>query len=161
MFLMLLSLVLAAWAVHTVLLLRRRTEGPRRPNPGELLLRYVLVGYCGVPMLLVAAFLLVHPHETSEILGIEPDHPSTLFLGWAYLGMAAIATLAWRFRGRYLVAPTVVWATFFLGATFVHLGSTVLVGGSGHLGVLGIIATHGFVSALLVGSGLAAILRNL
>ena len=78
MFFALLVLLLFAWAVHV-----RRI--PRRPGArGELLLRYVLIGYCGIPMVIVALLFLVHPHEGAEVLGLEPDHPFGLFLGWAF-----------------------------------------------------------------------------
>ena len=69
MFVALLAFLLIAWAVH---LLR---SGPRtRERGGMLLLLYVLVGYCGIPMLLVAGVMLVHPHEMAHMLGVEPDH---------------------------------------------------------------------------------------
>lgn len=146
MFQILLLLVLAAWGAH----LSRRGD---REGAGELLLRYLLVGYCGVPMLIVALLVLVHPHEMAHVIGVEPDHPSTVFLGWAYLGMATIATLSTRFAGAYLVAPTLVWATFLAGATFVHLGPMAGAGThGGHLGVLEIFTAHGLVSLLLVGA---------
>lgn len=151
MFVILLALLTAAWAVHAY-----RLESRTASRAGELLLRYLLVGYCGIPMLAVAGLVLIHPHEMAHIIGVEPDHPSTLFLGWAYLGMAAVATLALRFRGSYLVAPTVLWATFFAGATWVHLGPMAGAGGHGHVGVLVIFAAHGLVSLLLVGSAWSA-----
>jgi hypothetical protein len=145
MFVALLVLLLVAWAVH---LLR---SGPlTRERGGLLLLLYVLVGYCGIPMLLVAGVTLIHPHEMAHMLGVEPDHPFALFLGWAYLGMATVASLALRFRGSYLVAPAVLWAVFFAGATFVHVGQDVAVPATGHLGLLQIFAAHGLISVLLV-----------
>lgn len=149
MFALLLLAVLAAAAVHFA-----RSAERTRARAGELLLRWVLAGYCGVPMVVVAAFLLVHPHETAEILGFEPDHPFALFLGWAYLGMALTATMTMRWGGRYAVGPAVTWAVFFLGATFVHLGEVGGPGAAGHAGLLEIVGGHLMVSILLV-AGLA------
>lgn len=146
MFVALLALVLLAWAMHLW-----RTPRPIRQRGGELLLRYVLAGYCGVPMLVVAAGLLVHPHEMAHLLGFEPDHPFALFLGWAYLGMAVAATLALRFGGRYLMGPAVTWAVFFAGATWVHVHQAGGTPGLGHGGLLTIFAAHGLISLLLVG----------
>lgn len=144
MFLLLLLAVVLAAAVH---FLRLTERTPRRA--GTLLLRWLLAGYCGVPMVLVAALLLVHPHEAAEALGFEPDHPFALFLGWAYLGMAVQATLALRFGGTFLVGPAVAWAIFFLGATLIHVGEAAGAAAVGHGGLLQIVATHGAVSAFL------------
>lgn len=149
MFALLLLAVVAAAAVHWA---RSSQRTPARA--GALLLRWVLAGYCGIPMVVVALLLLVHPHEAAEYLGFEPDHPFALFLGWAYLGMALIAALALRRGGAYLIGPAVVWAVFFLGATFVHLADAGGVGAVGHTGALQIFAAHGLVSVLLV-AGLA------
>ena len=154
MFFALLVLLLFAWAVHA-----RRIPG--RPGArGELLLRYVLIGYCGIPMVIVAILFLVHPHEGAEVLGLEPDHPFGLFLGWAYLGMALMAASALRFTGAYLVGPAITWSVFFAGATTVHLqmggGATAM----GHGELLMVLGAHALVSALLVAglwtSGLTA-----
>ncbi len=73
MFVLLLALLLIAWAVHV-----RRADTSSRARGGELLLRYVLAGYCGIPMLVVAGILLIHPHETAHILGVEPTTPSAV-----------------------------------------------------------------------------------
>lgn len=144
MFIVLLFLVLLGWAVHLW-----RSPSRSRERAGELLLLWVLVGYCGFPMLAVAGVFLIHPHETAHILGFEPDHPFGLFLAWAYLGMAIIATLSLRFRETYLVGPAVVWAVFFAGATFVHLGIEGGASAMGHGGLLVIFTAHGLISVLL------------
>lgn len=145
MFILLLAAVLAAAAVHFL-----RVGARTRHRAGSLLLRWVLAGYCGIPMVLVAALLLVHPHEAAEALGFEPDHPFALFLGWAYLGMAASAALTLRLGGTYLVGPAVAWAIFFLGATLIHVGEAGGAAAVGHGGLLQIVASHGAVSALLM-----------
>lgn len=128
-----------------------RSEERTSDRAGELLLRWVLAGYCGIPMMAVALLLLVHPHEMAEWVGVAPDHPFGLWLGWAYLGMALSATLALRWGGRYLIGPAVVWAVFFLGATGAHLHTP---GAGGHGALLGVASSHALVSVLL-GTGLA------
>lgn len=150
MFVALLAVLLIAWGVHL-----RRTRERGRSWGGELLLRYLLVGYCGIPMLVVAGLLLVHPHEVAEVLGVEPDHPFGRFFGWAYLGMAGAATLAIRFQGTYLVGPAVVWAVFFAGATAEHVDLSGGGAAMGHGGLLVILAAHALISVLLL-AGLSA-----
>lgn len=145
MFVLLLAVLLIAWAVHF-----RRSAVHTRGRGGELLLRYVLAGYCGLPMLVVAGVALIHPHETAHVLGVEPDHPFGAFLGWAYLGMALAATLTLRFRGAYLIGPAVVWAIFFAGATTVHLDMGGGAASMGHGGLFFILAAHALISVLLV-----------
>ncbi|MEX2610799.1 MAG: DUF6790 family protein [Gemmatimonadota bacterium] len=150
MFLIILAVVLAGAAAHVAL-----RGGPRtRERVGVLVLLWTLVGYCGIPMLVVAGMLLVHPHETAEAFGFPPDNPIAVFFGWAYLGMALSAVLSPRYRGPYLVAPTVTWAVFFLGATFIHLGEGH--GGGTHAGALAIVATHGLISLILVAALVAS-----
>lgn len=145
MFVLLLAVLLVAWAVHI-----RRSGGAGRARGGELLLRYLLAGYCGIPMVVVASLLLIHPHEMAHILGVEPDHPFGRFFGWAYLGMALAATLTLRFRGTYMIGPAIVWAVFFAGATIVHIDMSGGAAAMGHGGLLFILAAHGLVSALLL-----------
>lgn len=144
MFVALLAVLLIAWAIHA----RRNPVGPGAR--GELLLLYVLVGYCGIPMIVVALLFLAHPHEGAEVLGLQPDHPFGLFLGWAYLGMALTAAAALRFRGTYLVGPAVTWTVFFAGATGVHVGMSGGTASMGHGDLLMILGAHGLVSLLLV-----------
>ena len=144
MFVALLAALLLAWAVHV----RRR---PRRPGSrSELLLRYVLVGYCGIPMVILALLFLAHPHEGAELLGVEPDHPFALFLGWAYLGMSLMAASALRFKALYLVGPAITWSVFFGGATVVHVGMEGGVHRMGHGELLIVLGAHALVSVLLV-----------
>lgn len=144
MFVLLLAALLIAWAVYV-----RRSDPRTRARGGELLLRYVLAGYCGVPMLVVAGALLLHPHATAHLLGVEPDHPFGRFFGWAYLGMAVAATLTLRFGGTYLIGPAVAWAVFFAGATAVHIEMSGGTTAMGHGGLFFVLAGHALVSALL------------
>lgn len=153
MFLIILAVVLVGAAVHVAW----RGGDRSRERVGGIVLLWTLVGYCGIPMLGVAGMVLVHPHETLEAFGFpnaHDDNPLVGFFGWAYLGMALSATLALRYRGTYLVAPALIWAIFFFGATFLHLAAGD--GGGTHLGALGIFAMHGMISLILLGALLAS-----
>lgn len=151
MFLLLLLLVLVGAAVHCV---RSRERTPARA--GELLVRYVLVGYCGLPMLAVAGGVLVAPAHTLGVFGVSAAGELEAFFGWAYLGMAVTAVMVVRYGGAYMIGPTIAWAVFFAGATRVHLQALGGSGGAGHGTALTIFATHGLVSVLLIGGLLAS-----
>jgi hypothetical protein len=156
-FLLILLAVLAAAALHV-----SRTGGRSRARIGEIGLLYMLVGYCGVPMLLASLYNLARPEHVAEILGFPAGNPFQQFLGSAYVGMSVLALLALRYRGGYLVAPAAIWAMFFAGATLIHLNDlgAAIHGGHGHghggggggvLLALWIFATHGLISVLLLG----------
>ncbi len=119
-----------------------------RERLGELLLLYVLVGYCGFPMLAVSVGILVAPDRMAEMLPIGASGAVVAFFGWAYLGMSLLSLLALRYRGAYLIGPAVCWAVYFAGATFVHLHGAGAP--ASHGGMLAIFATHGLVTVLLV-----------
>ncbi len=150
MFAILLLILIAAAALHFWRSRERTVE-----RAGRLLLLWVLVGYCGIPMIVVALLLLVHPGEAADVLGFPAGNPFELFLGWGYLGMAVVATLSLRYRGSYLVAPALLWAIFFAGATAVHIGAYRASGDLTHGGALQIFLGHGLVSVVL-GAGLWA-----
>lgn len=150
MFFLLLVVLLVAAAVHIA---RLETRTPERA--GELLLVWVLIGYCGLPMLAVSALALLRPDAVASMLGFPAGNPFQTFLGWAYLGMSAAATLALRYRGPYLIGPAIAWSAFFAGATFIHLGEAQGGGGPGHVHALLIFGSHGLVTVVLLG-GLAA-----
>lgn len=153
MFLIILAVVLAGAAVHVAL----RGSDRSRERVGEIVLVWTLVGYCGIPMLVVAGMVLVHPHETLDAFGFpnaHDDNPLAEFFGWAYLGMALSATLALLYRGTYLVGPALIWAIFFIGATYLHLARGDH--GGTHAGALGIFAMHGVISLILLGALLAS-----
>lgn len=150
MFLLLLALTLTGAAIHAARLEPRTAAGV-----AEVVLRWVLVGYCGVPMVVVAVVTLLDPDHAAAVLGFAAGNPFEVFLGWAYLGMAIIAVLALRFRGVYLIGPALVWAVFFAGATGVHREQG-LAGDASHGSLLEIFARHGLISVVLVGSLVAS-----
>ncbi len=131
-------------AIHAAL----RTD--RSPTKvAELGLLYVLVGYCGVPMLAVSLWALLDPQGAAVTLGFAKG-PLFSFFAWAYLGMSIIALLSLRYRGTYLVAPVAVWAVYLGGATQVHLHATSPAGGPMHARPLEIFAAHGLIAVLLL-----------
>ena len=148
MFLAILAVVLLAVTIHAV----RTAHGTSRRS-GELALVYLLVGYCGLPMLLLAVAGLVSPEWSSRVFGIPGGNVQGA-VALVTLGMALAAVLALRYRGTYLIGPAVAWAVYLGGGTFVHLH-----GGFGDLDphhLLYIFATHGLVALILVGALLAS-----
>lgn len=117
---------------------------------GELVLLYVLVGYCGVPMLVVSLGILAVPERMATMLPVGEPGPVLAFFGWAYLGMSLLPILALKYRGAFLIAPAVCWSVYFAGATVVHLHGGSAGESISHGGMLAIFATHGLVSLVLV-----------
>lgn len=134
----------------TVQIVRASTRSSHRI--GETILVWVLVGYCGIPMIGFMAFGLMHPGAMAGITGFEPGSPFQTFITWALLGMGVAATAALRFRGTYLIGPALAWAIFFIGATSIHLGQYDADGTLTHGSLLMIFVTHGLISVLLLGS---------
>lgn len=141
--LLLMACVLAA-GVH---FMRTGDRTPQRM--GELVLLYVLVGYCGVPMLAISVGILAAPDQMATMLPIGEPGPVVAFFGWAYLGMSLLPVLALRYRGTFLIAPAVCWGVYFAGATVVHLHGDSGSGSIPHGSMLAIFATHGLVSLVL------------
>ncbi len=145
MFLFLLAAVLVAASIHVVRLDQRTTQ-----RIGEIALLYLLVGYCGVPMLAVSVVSLVSPDRIAHHLGFPAGNPFQEFLGFAYLGMALLSLLALRYRRTFLIAPAISWSVFFAGATFIHLKDYGEMGALTHGNMIHIFASHGLISLLLV-----------
>jgi hypothetical protein len=151
MFLILLLLLAVAAAAHTVVGKERTlTRGAR------LFLIYLLVGYCGIPMVLVGIWCIARPGEAAASFGFPPGGEFQTFFAVAYLGMSIISLLAPFLRRSYLVGPAVCWAVFFAGATAIHFGHENVHGGLTHGSMLAIFATHGLISVLLLASLLAS-----
>jgi len=140
---LLLGLLVAATA-HAVVSGRRS-----RRAVAELFLVYVLVGYCGLAMVVVGVFGLAVPARAAAWLGWPPGNPFQLFASYAMLGMGAASMLGLWLRGRYLVGPAVAWAVFFGGATFGHLCDLGRRGMS-HGAALHVFLTHTSITLLLV-----------
>lgn len=140
-FVYLLALLLAGAVVHIAKL------SDRSPSRGaEVLLRYLLVGYCGIPMLIVSIWALSRPDQVAHMFGFGAAGPLLGFFGYAYLGMSLLAILALWYRGNFLVAPALVWAVYLGGATVVHLRQLGPLSGGG---AVEIFASHGLIALLL------------
>ena len=112
-------LLLASAALATVHILLSAEKTLARA--GEIVLLYFLVGYCGVATLLVSLYSLIQPNDVAAILGYPAGNPFQNFTSYALIGMSVPSVLALWYRGTFLVAPALSWATFFAGATFVHM----------------------------------------
>ena len=145
MFVYLLIGLAVAAAIHA-----SRLENPSRERVGEILLLYLLIGYCGGPGVILSVMSLLNGPLVAATLGFPPDNPFQDFLGYAYLGMSVITLLALRYRGTYLVGPSLLWAIFFAGATFVHLGNSHGGGALSHGSLLVIFVSHGLISILVL-----------
>ncbi len=151
MFVFLLGGLLAAASVHIALMKERTLR-----RVGELALLYVLVGYCGVPMLILSVGNLMRPDQAAHYLGFPAGNPFQDFLGVAYLGMSLLSIMALWYRRTFLIGPAVLWAVFFVGATLIHMKDFGERGALTHGSMLAIFASHGLISVLLAAALIAS-----
>jgi hypothetical protein len=151
MFLLLLLMLLVAASVHVALMKSRSVA-----RAGKVYLIYLLVGYCGVPMVLVSLWCLMRPDEAASSLGFTPGGAFQQFFAVAYLGLAILSLLSPWYRRSYLIGPAIGWAIFFTGATFIHMKDMSAHHSPSHGGMLMVFATHGLISLLLLASLLAS-----
>jgi hypothetical protein len=119
-------------------------------EPVEEQIFWVLVGYCGLPMIGFMVFGLLRPRELAAVTGFPFGSPFQDFTVWALLGMGVAATLGIRWTGPYLVGPAIAWAIFFVGATTIHFGQFSETDSLTHGAMLVILGTHGLISAVLL-----------
>ncbi len=151
MFLVLVLLLIVAAAAHTAI------GKPRTLVRGaRLLMLYLLVGYCGIPMVVVAVWCIARPDDAASSFGFPPGGPFQIFFGVAYLGMAIISLLAPFLRRSYLVGPAVCWSVFFAGATAIHFVDASSRNALSPVAMVMIFLTHGLISVLLLGSVFAS-----
>jgi hypothetical protein len=147
MFLALLAGLLLAGLVHARL---QRPVPPGRTS--ELVLVYVLVGYCGVMQVFIGSAMFVVPDRVAALVGVPVGNPIEIWTAALVLGAGIVATLTVRLRGDYLIAPVVIWAIFFLAASYAHLQVDVVHGRTASAGrIAWLLATHALVSLVLVG----------
>jgi hypothetical protein len=151
MFLILLLLIIVAACAH-IAIMKART----RQRIAKVFLIYLLVGYCGIPMVFVSLWCMMSPASAASSLGFPPGGPFQQFFSVAYLGMAILSLLAPFFRRSFLVGPAIVWAVFFAGATVIHMNDMSAHHSTSHGGILIVFATHGLISLLLVVSLVAS-----
>jgi len=145
LFLHLMLLVILAACIHLGVM------KPRTPQRfGQILLRYLLIGYCGIPMLVLGIWALMRPDAAAATLGFPAGNPLMEFAAMAFLAMSIPSLLTLWYRGTFLIAPAVLWAVFFAGATLIHLQDFHHKGVMTHGGIIHIFATHALISILLV-----------
>ena len=147
MFLVLLVALIVAALVHA-----RFRGPPTAERIAELVVVYVLVGYCGLPQLALGLSMVVSSDAVAHLSRVSDPGELLPWLSWLYAGSGLIAVLAYRLRGDYLLAPVLLWSIFFAGATWAHFHTEGVHGRTPGLhGALWIVASHGLVSAVLLG----------
>lgn len=142
----LLVLSLIAGAIH----LRIRPKGSKAAS-AELLLVYVLAGYCGLAQIIRAFAILIKGAPLMAHVKFTPGDPAVMWLAFFSLGCGVIGALSIWKRGDFLLAPVVVWAIFWTGTTFAHLRMDEWHGiTNSWLGIAWAFATHGLIALLLV-----------
>lgn len=145
MFVALLVGLLVAGLVHA-----RQRPAAARGRTAELLLVYVLVGYCGFVQIAIGLSMFATDHVVQHLARVDDAGPLLPWIASLYTGAGVLAALALRWRGDYLVGPALLWAIFFAGATYAHLHTEAVHDRLGLHGALWIVASHGLVSVVLL-----------
>jgi hypothetical protein len=118
---------------------------------GELVLLYVLVGYCGVPMVVVGlGAFFGFDVRGGELRLVEDADDFLRFTGIALAGMGVASVLGLYYRGTYLAGQAIAWAIYWFGATAVHLWSASESLNMGHGNIAMIVVAHGLVGLVLL-----------
>lgn len=139
--LLLFGLVLAA-LIHA----RQRPTRDRH----ELILVYVLAGYCGFAMVVVSIWGMIEPPFAAGLVGAEPGNPFQEFFLVAYLGMSVMATLSIWVRGTFLLANVICWSIYWAGATGIHLVDYAEAGELSFKMAMTILGAHALAPLILV-----------
>ncbi len=136
--------LLAAGAVHAQI-----TKG----RIVEMMLVYVLAGYCGVLMFAVGLMAVINPDWVAiNMAQVPPGNPVMIWAGFFFLGLSLVSIMTIWQRGVFLAAPVIAWSTYWAGATYAHL---VADQQNGHAVtpqlVFGIFLGHGLVALILLG----------
>ena len=142
----LLVLSLVAASIH----LRLRPAASKAAS-AELVLVYLLAGYCGIAQIIRSIVVLVTGAPLMAHIQFTPGDPAVIWLAFFGLGLGAIGALSiWR-RGGFLLAPVVAWSIFWVGTTFAHIRMDAWHGVTNSwLGLGWAFATHGLIAVLLV-----------
>ena len=154
MWMSLLTLLLVAGVYHAAQT-RSRGWGGR----AEILLVYVLVGYCGISQIgMGIAALVASPDWLAAIMPRAATGGALItWAAFMWIGMGVVATLSIWLRGVYLVGPVVGWSIFWIGATYAHMARDFdAANAPGLAAIFGIFMMHSFVGFLLLGCGLAS-----
>lgn len=98
----LLLLLLLAGLLHG-----KRTNKRNKSELAELMLVYVLVGYCGVYMASASIIDLIASFRQETIFPFPAGSPFQQFFGFSFLGMSVLAMLSFRYRGSNLIPPVI------------------------------------------------------
>jgi len=117
----------------------------------EIMLVYVLVGYCGLYMISAGIFDLLASFQNGTIFPFSAGGAAQKFFDFALLGMATMAIFSVWFRGRYLVSPAVGWSIFWFGATYIHFADLYITGSLSWWTGVGIFSSHTLVAFVMLG----------
>jgi hypothetical protein len=149
----LIVLLLIAAVVHA------RMRYPAIPGAmAEMLLVYVLVGYCGVQQIVMGTAILLTGGRVLLHFGFQAgSQPTFVWDSFLLLGGGITSMLAIWKRDSYLLAPVLMWSVFFAGATYAHIHLNRANGSPPTWeSTAGIFATHGLISVLLISFYLAS-----
>ena len=140
--------LLVAGAVHAQL-----KKGPSKGRTAEMMLVYVLAGYCGVLMFAVGLVAVINPDWVAiNMARVPPGNPVMIWAGFFFLGLSIVSMMTIWQRGVFLVAPVIAWSTYWAGATYAHL---VADQQNGHAVTpqlfFEIFVGHGLVALILLG----------
>ena len=141
--LFLVLLVMAAFAHAHV----KKIEGTARH---ELVLIYLVAGYCGLIMVGVSVWGMIYPPGAANMVGTEAGNPFQDFFLVAYLGISVMASLSIWIRGSYLTANVISWSIYWFGATYIHLADYAATGRLDIHATLAIIGAHTLVPILML-----------
>lgn len=144
MFILMLLLLVAAAYVHARFVQKSRSE------TYELMLVYLLAGYCGIVMVGVSIWGMIVPSGAASMLNTESGSPFQEFFLVAYLGMSVMAILSIWIRDSYLTANVVCWSIYWFGATYLHLVDYHEAGSLSVSLALRILGAHTIVPILLI-----------
>jgi hypothetical protein len=145
MWLALLVLSLVAAGIH----LNSRPARPKAQS-AELVLVYLLAGYCGFAQILRSIAVLVRGQPLMGHVQFTPGDPAVMWLGFFGLGCGLIGAMSiWR-RGNFLLAPVIVWSVFWAGTTFAHIRLDWNQVDEKWAWMLWTFATHGLIAVLLI-----------
>lgn len=141
-----------SFALLLLLLLAGLLHGKRtnKRNKSELMLVYVLVGYCGIYMASASILDLIASFRQETIFPFPAGSPFQQFFGFSFLGMSVLAILSFRYRGPYLIPPVIGWSIFWLGATYIHVADEFVNKSISFSSLLSIFSSHGLVALTMI-----------
>ena len=134
-------------------LVHARLRYPVTPGAtSELILVYILAGYCGVQQIALGAGILLTGGRIMSHFGFQAgNQPIFLWVSFLLLGGGLMSMLAIWKRDSYLLAPVLMWSVFFAGATYGHIQLNEVNGTSATWASMAkIFASHGLISVLLI-----------